>query len=238
MPALHEVLHFAASGKLERICLAGVPNLLHEWPWDVLLDGVTFRPAGWDECFPTIEPYGEYPVMGALVGQAPALTSDAEGTEQIWHGRTFCARRRFTLEAPNCLAMTFCVTNHAPAALEFLWASHALFSLQGLRAAQWQEPEWQRDFSTNGSEQKQFVPGGHPVQLVYPGYRLTLTTDQPWWGIWVNRGGWPASAPEPLCCVGIEATNTPAEQPMAQWLASGATFSGKVKLELHSELSA
>jgi hypothetical protein len=237
MSALHEVLHFAAGGKLERICLAGAPNLLHEWPWDVQLDGTAFRPAGWDECFPTIEAYGDCPVMGELVAQAPALTWAGAGVEQVWQGRTYEARRRFALVAPRRLDMTFSVTNDAPRPMEFLWASHALFPLQGLQAAQCRRAEWLRDFAADRSERKLFVPGGHPVQLVYSRYRLMLTTDQPWWGIWINRGGWPADAPEPLCCVGIEATNTPAEQPKGQWLAGGATFWGKVKLELHLELS-
>jgi L-alanine-DL-glutamate epimerase-like enolase superfamily enzyme len=56
MDTLAASLDFAPDGKLERLCLAGSPNLLHEWAWDVDLGGKTFRPAGWDECFPTIDP--------------------------------------------------------------------------------------------------------------------------------------------------------------------------------------
>ena len=39
MDALAASLGFAPDGKLERLCLAGSPNLLHEWAWDVDLGG-------------------------------------------------------------------------------------------------------------------------------------------------------------------------------------------------------
>lgn len=232
------VLGFAPSGKLERMGLGGVPNVLHECGWHVDLHGTTFRPGGWDECFPTIEPFGNYPTMGELVAHAPTMTWQDNAVEQVWQRSAYTARRRFAVIAPTCIHMTFCVTNLASEPIEFLWASHALFGLTGLRAAHWQRAEWHSDFAIDGSEKKLFVPGAHTVELVYAGYRLTLTTDQPWWGIWINRGGWPADAPAPLWCLGIEATNTPAEQPEGQLLAAGATFRGEVKLEVHSELPA
>jgi hypothetical protein len=230
------VLHFGPGGKLERIGLGGVANLLHECEWDIDLGGKVFRPAGWDECFPTIEPYGNYPVMGELVMHAPALMWEDKTVEQIWQADAYVARRRFEVVPPACVHMTFCVTNQASEPLEFLWASHALFGLKDLHAARWHSEGWQSDFEIDGSEEKLFVPGEHAVELVYPTYRLTLTTDQPWWGIWINRGGWPAHALAPLWCLGVEATNTPAEQPKGQLLTAGATFRGEVKLEVHSEL--
>src|SRR5512147_1447507 len=180
-------LHFAPGGKLERIGLGGVANLLHEWEWDIDLQGKPFRPAGWDECFPTIEPYRNYPVMGNLVAHAPAVTWHDNTVEQIWQCGAFIARRRFSVLPPAGLHMRFCVTNQATEPLEFLWASHALFGLKDLRAARWHNAGWQRDFGIDGSEQKLFVPGAHAVELMYGSYRLTLTTDQPWWGIWINR---------------------------------------------------
>ena len=73
MSALQHVLGFDATGKLEKLCWPGFPNLLHECQQEVDLGGRRFRPAGWDECFPTIEPYGGSPVMGELVGVAPSL---------------------------------------------------------------------------------------------------------------------------------------------------------------------
>jgi hypothetical protein len=134
--------------------------------------------------------------------------------------------------------MTFAVTNSQSHALEFLWASHALFGLKDLQAAKWNPDGWLSDFAVNGSERKLFVAGTAPVKLIYPTYGVTLTTDQPWWGIWINRGGWPAGTPQPLWCLGIEATNTPGEYPAGHRLPPGATFSGRVTVEIDSELSA
>jgi hypothetical protein len=130
------------------------------------------------------------------------------------------------------------VTNLQAAPREFLWASHALFGLKNLLAAQLPNGVSLVDFAPDGSERKLFVTNAGPVELSYQNYRVLLTTDQPWWGIWINCGGWPAVSPEPLCCLGVEATNTPGEQPDGQWLPAGATFSGKVKLEIDSERTA
>ena len=65
---------FAPDGKLEKLCLAGMPNLLFEWDHEVDLGGKFFRPAGWDECFPTIDPTADSPVMGDLIGLTPILS--------------------------------------------------------------------------------------------------------------------------------------------------------------------
>jgi hypothetical protein len=238
MDALAARLGFAPDGKLERLCLAGCPNLLHEWAWDVDLGGKSFRPAGWDECFPTIDPYADSPVMGELIGQPPEMIWRTESVEQIWRSTGFEARRRFTLTSASCLQMTFQVTNRQAAPREFLWASHALFGSKNLLAAQLPNGVSLIGFAPDGSERKLFVANAGPVELTYQTYRVLLTTDQPWWGVWINRGGWPAASPEPLCCLGVEATNTPGEQPDGQWLATDAPFCGKVKLEIDSERTA
>ncbi len=236
MNTLSDVLHFAVDGKLEQIRLGSLPNLLHEWQWQVNLGERWFRPAGWDECYPTIDAHAEHPVMGDLVGQAPETTWLDGSVEQTWRNESYTAQRRFALVTPLRLEMSFCVHNRRYEEIEFLWASHALFSVQQLAAAGWQGETKFFEFAANGSEHKLFVPATHPVELVYPTYGATVTTDQPWGGIWINRGGWPPGSPQPLCCLGIEATNTPAEQPAGQWLAAGATFYGSVNVEIHLEL--
>ena len=43
MRVLDEVLGFAPDGKLEKLCLAGFPNLLNEWEQNIDLGGKSFR---------------------------------------------------------------------------------------------------------------------------------------------------------------------------------------------------
>ena len=80
--------------------------------------------------------------MGELIGQPPEMTWLAESVEQIWRSTGFEARRRFSLASASCLEMSFQVTNRQAAPREFLWASHALFGLKNLLAAQ--TPEWRK----------------------------------------------------------------------------------------------
>ena len=126
MSALQKILAFAPDGKLERLCLAGSPNLLFEWEHEIDLGGKLFRPAGWDECFPTIDATADSPVMGDLIGLASALQWRADGVEQRWFGPRFEASRHFSLPSPTCLDLSFQVTNSHDRPFEFLWASHAL----------------------------------------------------------------------------------------------------------------
>ena len=84
MNALNKILAFSPDGKLEKLCFAEYPNLLHEWDQEIDLGGKYFRPAGWDECFPTIDAYGTCPVMGDLIGLAPEINWQATFVEQIW----------------------------------------------------------------------------------------------------------------------------------------------------------
>ena len=234
MDSLDKILSFRPDGKLEKVCLAGFPNLLHEWNLAVDLGGKFFRPAGWDECFPTIEPYQGSPVMGELIGLSPEIYWQADSVEQLWHTTSSEARRRFSLETGSCLVMSFQVTNQLGAPLEFLWASHALFSVASLAQVRLSDGSILSEFDNDGSEAKFFCANTKPIELVTPRNRAILTTDQPWWGIWLNRGGWPVGSPHPMCCLGLEATNTPGEYPNGQWLDAGAVFSGKVRIEIVS----
>ena len=84
---------------------------------------------------------------------------------------------------------------------------------------------------------KTFLDNTEPVELSYRGFVVTLTTDQPYWGLWLNRGGWPANNAEPFGCLGVEATNAPGEQPAGRWLGRGETFSGQVRLDVQAGIS-
>jgi hypothetical protein len=234
MRVLDEVLGFAADGKLEKLCMAGSPNLLNEWEQEIDLGGKSFRPAGWDECFPTIDPYQNSPVMGELIGLSPEIYWQENCVEQIWRSTRFEARRHFSLETSSCLEMSFQVTNLEGSALEFLWASHALFSLKNLTTVRLSNDVSISSFDVNGSENKWFIANTKPIELLYPNFRVSLISDQPWWGIWLNLGGWPEKSRNLLCCLGVEATNTPGEHPDGRWLHAGEIFTGKVKIETHS----
>lgn len=226
-------LLFHPDGKLEALHLAGYPNLLHEYPHAFDLGGKLFRPAGWDECFPTIDPIPGSDVMGDLVGLHPQLVQRAGVISQTWITARFEAQRTFEQPDEHSLRVRFRAANHSGQPLEFLWASHALFSTQSLFTCQADGGLRFDDFRPDGSVIKLFHPNHGPVELVYPDFRAILTTDQPWWGVWLNRGGWPEDSPhQPFCCLGVEATNAAAEQPAGAWLQPGAVFEGQVTLTI------
>jgi hypothetical protein len=237
MDSLARVLRIASDGKLEMLQLAGQRNLLFEWDQEVALGGRMYRPAGWDECFPTIEPTALSPVMGDLVGRAPQTIWNETSVQQRWRTDHFEARRCFSLESESSMVVTFSVTNLHHAKLEYLWASHALFDVSAAVTVHLPDDIILDDFTRNNSEKKFFVANTNSIELAYEGFRVRLETDQPWWGIWLNRGGWPDPAamssayPSPIC-LGVEATNTPAERPDRQWLGAGETFTGHVSVDI------
>ena len=235
MDNLNNILGFSPDGKLEKLRFDGYPNLLHEWDQEVDLGGKYFRPAGWDECFPTIDPYQTSPVMGDLIGLTPEINWQSACVEQIWHGSRLEARRQFSLQSPTCIEIVFQVTNIQNDPIEFLWASHALFSVNGLQKIRLANGIEYASFDMNNSVDKVFQPNLGAVEFVYPNFKTLLTSDQEWWGIWLNRGGWPDDNPNVLGCIGVEATTTAGEIPNGQWLQANTTFTGKVKLEIHSE---
>ena len=235
MNTLAKSLEFAPSGKLEKLCLAGFPNLLHEWDQEVDMGNKLFCPSGWDECFPTIERYNTSPVMGELIGWSPQITWQADYVEQVWQSANYEARRRFSLETSTCLNMAFQVTNLQSTSMEFLWASHALFDVQSLVAVNLADGTVISDFELNESASKSFVANTQAIELIYSNFRVKLSSDQNWWGIWLNLGGWHPNNSTAFACIGIEATNTPSEHPEGQWLDANTTFVGKVKLEIYSE---
>jgi hypothetical protein len=116
--------------------------------------------------------------------------------------------------------------------IRFLWASHALFSADGLRAVHLPDGQRIAEFSVDGTCRKFFVRAGSPVCLEREECHLLLETDQPHWGIWYNRGGWPKGRPAGFACIGIEATNAPADRPVDAVIPAGGSFEGRVVLRV------
>lgn len=193
--------------------------------------GLRFRIAGWDEVFPTIEPHGGIPMMGCLVRLAPTLEVEAGRVRQTWHGEGFTAERAFTAESQDRLRVDFAVTNTTAQAIPFLWASHPMLAIDRLRAVDLPDGSRLQDFSPDGSERKWFLPVTGPVWLYYPDCSFEISTDQAYWGLWLDKGGWPPENPGEAHCLGVEATNTPAEVPLDQRLDAGKTFRGTVILQ-------
>jgi hypothetical protein len=222
---------FEPGGKLKMLSVEGGFNLLYEGKvaFDIT-GGLTFRIAGWDEVFPTIEPYDETPLMGCLVRSAPSIERDQSMICQAWQLEEFKAQRTFTLLDECCLKLAFAVENTSLRPIEFLWASHPMLAVDHLQRVDLPDGSRLDDFSPDGSERKWFVRTGVPVRMVYPGFAIDLQTDQPWWGLWLDKGGWPVEHPGEVHCLGIEATNTPAEVPCGQILQPGEKFQGALTL--------
>ena len=95
--------------------------------------------AGWDECFPAIEPgpYPLHPYEGVVVpdhGELWSLPTTAvptrDGITTVWHGLRFGYRltRKLYLEAASVVA-EYTLVNLAPFEFRFNWAMHALLNM-------------------------------------------------------------------------------------------------------------
>lgn len=231
----HWLLVFDPGGTLIRLSFRDGPSLLHWSDYEFSLgDGRIFYPRGWDECFPTIEAHGESGVMGRLVGHAPQVQVTSEGVSQEWVYPGTTAKRTFSPAEDGILA-GFEAQNTGVHPLEYLWASHALFTVRGLLRVRVARDRGLDDFTRDSSCTKFFVPASGPLILEREESIVTLSTDQPFWGIWLNRGGWPKDAPAGFCCIGIEATNCDAEIPKGALLQPDEVFRGCVSLKIESE---
>ena len=227
-------LDFDARGKLRQLWHESTPPLLFESPAKVDFgDNRVFEVGGWDECFPTLDPWSGRPPMGELCWEKPRMTVDPYQIELLWTLPGFQAQRLLTPSTGGSLTNSFTVTNTGREEIPFLWADHALFPLQGLVGLSLPGEKLSDAFDLDGSETKVFAPWkAQGLTLTYQTHAIHLQSDQPWWGIWLNRGGWPVGQDQPLGCVGVEATNQPGEVPGAARLAPGASFSGKVVMSL------
>ncbi len=223
-------LCFEESGKLRQLLLGDGLGLLHECRYGLDTgQGRVFNPSGWDECFPSIEPFEESASMGDLVWQTPQVYRAARQVEQVWQMPRYMAQRVFRATGRRELEMIFRVrTGEAP--MRFLWASHALFSTDDLRSVALPDGQTLRDFSIDGTCRKCFARAGAPVVLERGTGRVHLETDQPYWGIWYNRGGWPRGRPAGFSCIGIEATTAAADAPTDGLIPAGGSFEGRVIL--------
>lgn len=225
-------LRFTPDGKLEQLSWCGARGLLYEGQERFeLAPGRLFRVAGWDECFPTIDPHGHSPVMGELVGVAPQLSHRPGEVCQKWQTHQCAVTRRFRHSSDTGeLLLEFEAQNTSSEPCEFVWASHALFSIAGLQEVGLSDGACVRDFGLDGTCTKQFIHAGEPITLVRDDLSIRLQTNQPWWGLWINRGGWPAARPAGFGCLGIEATNTASEIPAGAVLQPGAMFCGTITI--------
>jgi len=223
----HFDLQLDEGGKLAQLTVRDMP-LLYEG--DYLMapgGGRGFAVRGWDECFPTIEPVAGFPMMGDLWSLKPDCVAFDSTVTQTWRTVRFIAARTFRAMSGDEMEMHFSARSVLSKPMEFLWAAHAIFSFDGLREVRLPDSRILRAFDLNRTSRKVFVKASSPVQLKRRSLTLTLTTDQPYWGIWLNRGGWPAENPAGFGCIGIEATNCPADSPRGARLMPGANFTDR-----------
>ena len=223
-------LDFGADGKLAQLVFGGAALLSHADYRYPLEDGRVFQPTGWDECFPTIEAHAGFGTLGALIGAAAQTTQHGAEVRSTWRLPALAVERRFRAPCQSGLEVTFAARNTGRQPVPLLWASHALFSFEDLLQVDLPDGQVLTQFGLDGSCRKFFVAASGPVRLQRCGLTLTLATDQPHWGVWYNRGGWPASAPASFGCIGVEATNAAAEVPQGDVLAPGSCFRGRVTL--------
>ncbi len=226
-------LAFEPGGKLRQLRVGSDP-ILHETDYRMPLAGDRFfQPGGWDECCPSIDPIDGVPTMGLLIAHPPKLRIEPDAVLQTWTLPGWTARRTWTAPAPDRLRLDFQVEADGQAR-PFLWASHALFSVRDLVRVTLPDGRALTDFTADGTSSKSFVSRGAPIRLERRAVRLLLQTDQPAWGLWFNRGGWPAARPAGWVCLGIEATTEPADAPARGRLAAGESFHGSVELRIES----
>lgn len=226
-------LDFDAAGALNHLSHQYGPNYLHQTNYEFPLGkGRVLMPRGWDECFPTIEAFGGYDTMGALIGNPPALHAENGRISQRWAASGITAERTFSSPATAVLRTEFEARNTGATPIKYLWASHALFSVRSLVRAIMPDGQVLNDFSLKNTCTKFFVSVSGPVILEQEESVITLSTDQPFWGIWLNQGGWPQDSPAGFCCIGIEATNCAGEIPADAVLPAGGVFKGEVIMKV------
>jgi hypothetical protein len=226
-------LTFGRTGKLRSLRLPTGGQFLHQGSHILSLgNGRTFEVSGWDECFPTIEPHQDSPTMGDLIILGPEFGRRNDCVEEVWQMPKYVAARLFVPHGNKGIEVLFSVENTGNDPMEFLWASHALLSVEGLLEVVLPDGHVLRDFSLNGTCSKSFVTNREAVCINRIEGPITMSTDQPWRGVWLNRGGWPTCCSGGFACVGIEATNANADTPTGASIPPGGMFHGKVTVQV------
>src|SRR5687768_1335947 len=121
-------------------------ELLFNYPSEIPAASQYDRPygsswyAGWDECFPAVGagPYPGHPYdaivvpdHGELWGIPATAVPTKNGITTVWHGLRFGYRltRKLYLE-DNSVVADYTLVNLAPFEFRFVWALHALMSMQ------------------------------------------------------------------------------------------------------------
>ena len=228
-------LEFSESGKLRSLSICDCDSVLYDCEEICSFEnGYNYVPAGWDECFPTIDPYGSWPAMGSIVYSKPKMVTGQGCFTMEWSFDRFAASRIFRTDSAGELEIIFSVVNRSNRPISFLWASHPLFKLNKLRGVTLADGSILKDFHPDGTCRKFFVSAAKPVIADYDEMILSLATDQPYWGIWLNRGGWLSGNFRNINCIGIEATNCCGETPDGRsMLKPNQIFTGTVMIELN-----
>ncbi|MHB9036188.1 MAG: hypothetical protein ACYC64_05945 [Armatimonadota bacterium] len=190
-------------------------------------DGAVFAIAGWDECVPSIEACAGIPVLGHAwrMNVEAALSQDNLNT--FWRMPGWTLERGIETNDTS-LTARYALKSDSDKPASVLWASHVMYPLAGLVEAVLPPGEpvvhWRcnldelksviegdsrgwfvRNTVGRGNSWKFFLPAEGDVVLRYTDAVLTLSTDAPWWGIWLNLGH------KGIPCIGVEPTNVPTD---------------------------
>jgi hypothetical protein len=209
---------------------------------DFAADGL----GGYDDCFPSITGQPGIQDHGEL-WSGPWSISDQSESRLVASCilPSAVVEREMVLGAD---ALRVRVTVRALQPLEFLWAGHLLLAVDdetelelgspivspeanGLDldagvavdlASVWPRTGGRHHWSNLAEEI--YVKAFQPVTATPPalhrhGHRITITTDQPWWGLWINKAGFPAH--ERFEHLGIEPCTSPHDA-LSQAVASGS----------------
>jgi len=224
-------IHPRSGGKISEVFAVSLGrNLLAEPSPEAVLaleNGRQFSVSGWDEAFPTLEPCGAIPTLGyAWRTPADCALHDHQLITQ-WEFDDWRLARTIRLE-PMGLAVSYVITNQADTPRPALWAGHVLMTLNEFQQAQLPAGEifpgpglhleslkeilldtdqgWVIPHSPDrGRSWKFFLPNRQPVTLCYSDARVVLTSEAPWWGIWLNLGALHTR------CIGVEPTTFPTD---------------------------
>ncbi|MCS7033876.1 MAG: DUF5107 domain-containing protein [Phycisphaerae bacterium] len=179
-------------------------ELLFNFPAEIPEDSMYGRPyentwyAGWDECFPAVgvghyvgHPYDQIPIPdhGEVYAIPTTSVPVKDGITSVWHGLRFGYRltRRLTLTSEG-LRAAYSLTNLAPFEFRFVWAQHALMSMDS--PVEFELP--------SGSPMRWSHSPGKDVQQPFTWPRISDQIDLSTSDRLPSNGGWKVFALEPI----------------------------------------